>query len=619
VRSHRIDQSAVDLSARLPLVIGITGHRDLRDEDIRALEAKVREILQEIRARYLHTPLILLSPLADGADRLAARVAIALGVRLIVPLPMTPELYLQDFSTPASRAEFEALLQQAEATLVLPLVAGNTLAGIQESVEQRDRQYALVGAYVADRCQILIALWDGVPTAAEGGTSGIVGFKLEGIPLVYAPPHERRSRLDTPENGPVYQIVTPRKSNPETDGAPFALRKRFPQTAGSTEPAKVFDRIFGCIDSFNRDASEVAPRLAEDLKKSKTSLLPDLDPDTLPAELKSLLESYAVATTLANHFQRLTLRALTCLVIAIPLLAFVFNLYNNLFPNYHLLLAFYVIGLGVAYRQLYRRADRGEYHRKFLDYRALAEGLRVQFFWRLAGLRDLVADHYLSKQRSELDWIRSALQFWRSHADLEAPDAVPDAAWSRRERIDLVLRCWVEHQRHFFADRSEREQRRLERLQRWVPRMLGLGVAAALLAVVLLAPLWVMDHFSVPKPWLWKWLKQGASYDLWLDKLSRYQLVYGLLMTGIGFPSIFGGVLQLYVDRRGLSEHAKQYARMHVLFDNAGKQLSAVPEAGVYPEARALLLELGKEALDENGDWVMFHRQRPLEPPGPGG
>src|SRR5437773_400418 len=60
----------------LPLVIGITGHRDLRGEDRAALEQQVRGIFMDLRNRYPATPLYLLSPLAEGADRLVARVAL---------------------------------------------------------------------------------------------------------------------------------------------------------------------------------------------------------------------------------------------------------------------------------------------------------------------------------------------------------------------------------------------------------------------------------------------------------------------------------------------------------------------------------------------------------------
>src|SRR5438094_7688168 len=87
-------------AACLPLVLGITGHRDLRDEDIPGLEAAVKAIFADLQARCPNTPLMLLSPLAEGADRLAARVALDMGVRLVVPLPMPRQLYLDDFSDP---------------------------------------------------------------------------------------------------------------------------------------------------------------------------------------------------------------------------------------------------------------------------------------------------------------------------------------------------------------------------------------------------------------------------------------------------------------------------------------------------------------------------------------
>jgi len=32
-------------------------------------------------------------------------------------------------------------------------------------------------------------------------------------------------------------------------------------------------------------------------------------------------------------------------------------------------------------------------------------------------------------------------------------------------------------------------------------------------------------------------------------------------------------------------------------------------------ETRDLIFDLGKEALEENGNWVMLHRERPISPP----
>src|ERR1700740_77829 len=118
---------------RLPLVIGATGHRDLRDEDIPALERAVAAAIKALKHDYLHddqeTPLIVLSALAEGADRLIARVAMRLGAKLIAPLPMPPDEYRRDFEPglkPDAAAEFDRMKSQALAAPVMRFAEGNT-------------------------------------------------------------------------------------------------------------------------------------------------------------------------------------------------------------------------------------------------------------------------------------------------------------------------------------------------------------------------------------------------------------------------------------------------------------------------------------------------------------
>ena len=170
----------------LPLVIGVTGHRDLRAQDRPALASRVSAIVATFLERYPHTPLVLLSSLAEGADRLVAWAALEKGVRLIVPLPMPKALYEEDFQEADSRAEFAELLHRAERWFALPLPDGVDEEAVREHGEARDRQYVRVGAYIASHSQILIALWDGTYTNLAGGTSqsemerhvpGVVGLR----------------------------------------------------------------------------------------------------------------------------------------------------------------------------------------------------------------------------------------------------------------------------------------------------------------------------------------------------------------------------------------------------------------------------------------------------------
>ena len=61
---------------RIPLILGVSGHRDLREQDLPDLAKKVAEVLDELRADYKNTEIVVLSALADGADRLGAETAL---------------------------------------------------------------------------------------------------------------------------------------------------------------------------------------------------------------------------------------------------------------------------------------------------------------------------------------------------------------------------------------------------------------------------------------------------------------------------------------------------------------------------------------------------------------
>src|SRR6516164_1664663 len=178
------------LPDRLPLVIGVTGHRDLRDQDIPRLEREVAAVLASLRRDFLgkedETPVIVLSALAEGADRLVARVAVAQGARLIVPLPMPLDEYRHDFEPglkPGNIAEFDELFAQAIAAPVMPL-RGTSLEAVRTDRAKRAEQYRAVGIFITQHCHVLLALWDGdAANPAAGGSAEVVGFKRDGIPL----------------------------------------------------------------------------------------------------------------------------------------------------------------------------------------------------------------------------------------------------------------------------------------------------------------------------------------------------------------------------------------------------------------------------------------------------
>lgn len=168
------------------LVIGVTGHR-LHKLDVNngPLIEAIEEQLLELKRKHSDRRIIVMSSLAEGADRLVARMAMdRIGAVLWVPLPLPFDLYCTDFSTAESIDEFKDLVGKAEYYFELPMKFGTQeeLAVRQDksSNELRDQQYALAGAYIVERSDELIAIWDGEPEEGSGGTAQMVRWRRAG-------------------------------------------------------------------------------------------------------------------------------------------------------------------------------------------------------------------------------------------------------------------------------------------------------------------------------------------------------------------------------------------------------------------------------------------------------
>jgi len=143
--------------------IGITGHRDIVQtfqlkQDIKQLFMNLYKKEEEVR---------LLSPLADGADRLVADIYLEVfkdKAHLIVPMPFDQERYMEDFDK-KSKEEFLEYLKIAKSVIEVENTQGCN--------------YKSVGVYVADKSDILLALWDGTFNAKSGGTGDIVAYARE--------------------------------------------------------------------------------------------------------------------------------------------------------------------------------------------------------------------------------------------------------------------------------------------------------------------------------------------------------------------------------------------------------------------------------------------------------
>jgi hypothetical protein len=200
---------------KVPLVIGVTGHRDLLADELPVIRQQVREMFAELQRQFPELPILVMTPLAEGADRLVAEVAREMGLPVEILMPMPRALYESDFSG-ESLSEFDEMLTLGE-IVELPLVPGNTSEMVAAGGRPRDLQYAQVGAYLAAHSHILLAIWDGKPPEAVGGTAHVVQFHQHDVIELLAE-GQHRSPIDFAEDESdlVFHIACSRRA----DGAP---------------------------------------------------------------------------------------------------------------------------------------------------------------------------------------------------------------------------------------------------------------------------------------------------------------------------------------------------------------------------------------------------------------
>ncbi len=563
----------------LPLVIAVTGHRDLVPSEVPGIRDQVRTFLHKLQHLYPDRRLRVMSPLAEGADRLVAECALELDIDLTVPLPMRKDLYLDDFVTAESRSQFKMLCARASEIFELPLTRGATEGQLSSPGPARSRQYAQLGVFLCAHCHILLAVWDGKWTDDLGGTGQVVKFHHDDI----MPGYTSRSvatqqMLVDDESDLVYHIVC---SRDRADGAPleglaplegywFSNDSARPR---SSEIPPQHRLIFERSGEFSRDAI----RFADEIEAGKYPLFDEQQRADLPPGVEDINRLFCVADWLAIRYQQKTLLALRASHILAFLMGLMFILYMDIESWPYFMLAFLVFFLVAA--GLQTLGQRRGWHRKYLDYRTLAEGLRVQFYWAVGGVANenvskFAHDNFLQTQDSELGWIRNVMRVAGTRCDVQSNKA--------QAGLDFVLGEWIgdadSGQLGYFAKKAVDRIARNRLTERLGQLSLLTSVAVVLTFVV---------------------MGSGMPDTL----ISPLTVMMGTLL-------LLYGIRQGYGYATGEKELIKQYQFMHRIFQNARQRLDKTNDP---VEQRLILRALGGSALDEHAEWLLMHRDRSVD------
>lgn len=491
----------------LPIMIGITGHRDLIAAEMDGIRDIVRSQLRDIQQRYPHSSVSMLNSLAEGADMLCAEVGLELGFPLICILPMEQAEYEKDFS-PAGLAQFRNLLARAETVFV----ASNT----EPEMPGRDFRYRQAGFYIAQHCQILMALWDGDDSQKNGcGTAAAVYFALHGSRNA-EPSFVTGSRCD------VLHISVNRASSD----------RRTPlRTQWLAQDMQLNQKMLEKVDRFNEEADCIA--------SISDTLLTEGASDT--PVLKQLNRIYQCADQLSVSYQRKYMNTLFYAAVFCVLLVLNYLLYDELETKS------FLIGYGLimaAYGLLCRWCARKLFLEKYLQYRLLAETSRVQFFLCAGGQSHNASGAFTWTQKQETAWIHSAMD-----AVLTWP--IVHASWTD----DQIRKGWILDQKNYHQKAAKKSTRK-DSLSQYAS--LGICCCMILSFFVVTVLEYYFASFMVESKFL------SLSPQSWL------KILWGLLSAVTLF-------LSDYLGKLSLSRKTEDHQKMELLFSVVDEDFDRFP------------------------------------------
>jgi hypothetical protein len=599
-----VPNSSVEHPPLLPFVIsvGVTGHRSeaLGAASMATLSERITATLKligECTMRLFETRPVCFSPeaprmrfvtpIADGADQIAAEAALALGWEIEAVLPFARDYYRTTLADDEARRRYDALLARASRVLELPGEQGAEPEG-----------YAMAGRATVAHCDILVAVWDGLKARGRGGTGEVVEFAVSrGTPVAHIPPEpERSSRLlwaafdpvvDTMGDDPMAErpldaehveimlqsLLIPPPDPRERQFLDRFMRERMPHYRLRIDYA-ILLMLAGVRRLRARDLTEAQGQrwIAAEWQEFRATC----GTHNVAAPFDLLQEAYrwtdVLATNLAQKYR-------SGHVFSFVLGGFAVCMGLSAFMAPHLVMEFAIAEMLITVAIILNAhiGIKNEWHRRWLDYRQIAERLRPMRSLKFLGIAaaDLPGTETNPVPQRWIDWYGAAL--WRAMG-LPSGAITPESA-------DLIAECVSDQEVAPQVSYHVRNARQIQLLDQRLDK-----VGTALFFATLIVSVATLVGMAINASFV-------EQYGNWFTLISAGFPALATAVFGIRFQGDFGGDALRSLATADTLRHIDRELRKHTSLTRA---------ADLAEQAARFMLS----DLDE---WRLVNQQRELE------
>jgi len=531
------------------LRLGVTGHRDIAApekvaEAVRSVLQRIDEVLEPSESTPLRKTII--SPLARGADRIVAdEVLRTADNRLEVITPFPTDEYVKDFDDDDDRREFEALFARRDHLEQIDTRPSNK--------KERDEGYLQCGERVVERCEILIAVWNGQPNK-RGGPADIIEYALKRERLILWIHSER------PDDPPRVIRALSREA-----GTLDIETYDFPRQAVALSPGYVQQKAY-CSDPHLRESAlnRALKKLREEVAHAAAGS--GIPADELVSAVEPLLREHVRADLLAIKYQRRHL-AVVVAILYLAAAAVTVGIAQVLFWLDHRLIALEVLAM-IAVFVSFRLNRKGRWHERWLHDRFLAERLRTAIYTSViaAPRQDDRSEEPLPFYRGPHHWMAMTLRVLQRR--MAAAPHVPLATMKH-----FLRRAWLQEQRDHHLRNAEKKRERAH----WLHRI-GLFLFALTLLMAALHAYDIVPPCSGVAPWI--------------------------TLVALIAPA-FAGAVHATISQLELERVAERSARMALVLDEVAHEVSRARDVD---ELRRVVRRAADLMATENHEWWVLLR-----------